>query len=262
MNIAILSGHPNNPYARDILRALNGRGLSQINVVAASGGTDSRSAKALWTTYGWSLPTVFVRWLGRRFTKWMMHRFKSQQPASDTLEAEVYAQGGRFVQVQKINGEECCRVLDALQVDLMILGGVPIVRESVLKMPRFGTINAHQGELPRFRGMNVIEWALLHNCPPTISIHFVDPGIDTGDVITMEAIPIAEGDTLNTVRTRANCLQSELLARTALAAQAGQISSHFQRQKDGKQYYLMHPLLRAAAERRLQHYNREAPARA
>lgn len=49
-----------------------------------------------------------------------------------TLESETAAQGGCFFVVEDVNCEETRRVLSELHVDLMILGGVPIVKAPIL----------------------------------------------------------------------------------------------------------------------------------
>lgn len=252
MNITILCGYPNSPYARDILRALNALGVYQVNVVAASGTVTKKTSKHLWVSHGLRLPLVVLRWGARRCADQIRCLAKNNLEESDTLQAAVQRQGGRFVCVADVNGADCRQTLESQQVDLMILGGAPIVRAHILKVPRVGTLNAHQGALPRFRGMNVIEWALLEGTIPTISVHFVDPGVDTGDIVAIEPIPLQPGDRLNSVRTRSGQLQSELLARMACLATQGALPRQSQRLEDGRQYYAMHPRLKAVAEERLQ----------
>ena len=252
MNITILCGFPNSPYARDILHALNSKGVRQVNVVAASGAVAKKTIKQLWASHRLGLPLVVLRWVLRRCDCLIRDLAKNNPEESDTLEALVQQQGGQFLCVPDVNGEDCKRTLVKQQVDLMILGGAPIVRAHILQVPRVGTLNAHQGALPRFRGMNVIEWALLESSPPTISVHFVDPGVDTGDIVAMEPISLQPGDRLSSVRTRSGKIQSELLARMASLAMQGALPRQSQRLEDGRQYYSMHPRLKVVAEQRLQ----------
>jgi methionyl-tRNA formyltransferase len=192
-----------------------------------------------------------MRWLINRLVRRVSRIWKTRQAAHETLETKVQAQGGRYVRVPMINGAECRRALQALQVDLMVLAGAPIVRAPILEVPRIGTINAHQGALPRFRGMNVIEWTVFEGHAPAISVHFVDPGVDTGDVIVTEPIPLQSGDTLEAVRRRASAQQVDLLARTVSAALHSPLPRRSQRPQDGRQYFVMHPRLRAVAEQLL-----------
>jgi hypothetical protein len=254
VNITILCGYINSSYGRDVLQALNARGLHQIDVVAAAGGSIPRTWKALWAAHRWQLPWVAVRWILTRMIQSITSRSSRGSASASSLEAEVQAQGGRFICVPELNGDECRRTLQAWQVDLMILAGTPIMRKRLLEVPRLGTINAHQGALPRFRGMNVIEWAIIEGYPPTITVHFVDAGVDTGQIIATEPVPILPGDTLDVVRTRASVRQSDLLARTAQAALAGPLPRRLQRAAEGRQYFTMHPQLRAIAEQRLRQH--------
>lgn len=251
MTIAILCGYPNSRYARDILKALNHRGLQGVHVVAAGGPAARQSVQQLWNAHRTALPLVAARWILRRLAATCRAPFSQTGAPASTLASETTAQGGRFVMVEDVNSEDTRRVLYDLGVDLMILGGAPIVKAPILQVPRVGTLNAHQGLLPQLRGMNVIEWALLEGIPPTITVHFVDPGVDTGDIIATARIPIRPGDTLDSVRATATRVQSELLAQTACEAEKGALPRQSQRKEDGKQYYAMHPRLKAVAQARL-----------
>jgi methionyl-tRNA formyltransferase len=251
VNITILCGYTNSPYARDVLRALNAHGLRQIDVVAAAGGSVPRTWTALWAAYRWQLPWAAARWVLAGLVRQLKRRGDHGSVSANSLEAEVQTQGGRFICVPELNGDECRRTLQAWRVDLMILAGTPIIRKPLLEVPRLGTINAHQGALPHFRGMNVIEWAILEGCAPAITVHFVDAGVDTGHIIVTEPVPILPGDTLDVVRMRASAQQSDLLARTVRTASAGPLPRRPQRPEEGRQYFTMHPQLRAIAEQRL-----------
>ena len=252
MNITILCGHPDSSYAQEVLQALNACGLCRIDVVAAMGESPPKTWHALWQAYSWRLPYAAMRWLINRLVRHVSRTREGRQAAHETLETKVQAQGGRYIRVLKINGAECRQALQVLQVDLMVLAGAPIVRAPILEVPRIGTINAHQGALPRFRGMNVIEWAAFEGHPPAISVHFVDPGVDTGDVIVIEPIPLQCGDTLEAVRRRASAQQVDLLARTVRAALDGPLPRRSQRPEEGRQYFVMHPRLRVVAQQLLQ----------
>jgi methionyl-tRNA formyltransferase len=252
MNVTLLCGYLNSTYARKLLGALNAAGLFQINVVAAAGGAAPQSLKALWKRHGLATPRVVMGWLGKQMGSISGRSRIPGTSSSSTLELETIAQGGKFIAVQEINGEQCCNALRSLKLDLMILAGTPIVRPSVLSVPCIGTLNAHQGALPCFRGMNVIEWAIFEGAPPRITVHFVNPGVDTGDIVTEERVALHPGDTLDAVRERASAQQVGLLVRTVCAAMHGSLPRRAQRTEEGLQYFSMHPALRAIAEERLQ----------
>lgn len=252
MTTVILCGSPYSTYARDILRELNVRGVQGVHVVTADPETQE-AKRSPWRRLLAALRIV------RRAVAGLLRSVRARFHADveGSLESAVLAQGGRMHRVPDVNGEICQRVLSELKVDLMLLGGAPIMKAPVLRIPRIGTLNAHQGALPRYRGMNVIEWSLLERCPPTVTVHFVDPGVDTGDIVRVEPIPVAVGDDLSRVKRRSGDLQSRLLAETAVLAQRGPLPRQTQAAADGKQFYVMHPVLRAVAERHLQDYVHE-----
>ncbi len=252
MSVAILCNYLNSNYARAVLDALNARGMRKINIVAAVAAPTPRTITDLWQKYRFGLPRVVQRSITSRLIGWATRAQDSDGVAGPSLEAATKAQEGRFVVVRDINGEDGCSALRSLQAELLILAGAPIIKAAVLAVPRIGTLNAHQGPLPKFRGMNVIEWAIFENSPPTISIHFVDPGVDTGDIVVDEAVPLRAGDTVTSVRERASAHQVDLLSDAAMDVLAGQFLRRAQKPEEGRQYFTMHPRLRAIAEQRLQ----------
>jgi folate-dependent phosphoribosylglycinamide formyltransferase PurN len=251
LNITVLCDHPDSLYAREVLQALNAHGLSGIHVVAAAGSPTPWTWDTLWAAYGWRLPQGAARWVCNRVVQQFSGVFGPRASATDSLQAKALAQGGQYIKVEKINSHACCQALQTLQTDLMLLAGTPIVRAPILAVPRIGTLNAHQGALPQFRGMNVVEWAIMEGHPPSITVHFVDPGVDTGDIVVTEPIPLQPGDTLSAVLKRASIQQLDLLARTVIMAQDGPLPCRPQGPEEGRQYFIMHPRLRSVAERLL-----------
>lgn len=135
--------------------------------------------------------------------------------------------------------------------DLLVLVGADIVPSALLELPRLGTINPHYGLLPRYRGMNVTEWSIYRDDPVGVSIHMVDPGIDTGDILLREALPVPGEATLASIRQQHQSTSAELLERAAVLLLEGATDRTPQRPEEGQQFYRMHPILRAQVERRL-----------
>ena len=62
-------------------------------------------------------------------------------------------------------------------------------------MPKYGAINCHAGKLPDYRGRNILNWALINDEKEFgITVHFIDEGIDTGDIILQESFEIKDSD--------------------------------------------------------------------
>lgn len=79
-----------------------------------------------------------------------------------------------------------------------------IFRKNTIQTPPLGTINCHAGKLPFYRGRNILNWALINDEKEFgITVHHVDEGIDTGDIIRQRCFPITDNDDYGTLLERA-----------------------------------------------------------
>ena len=139
----------------------------------------------------------------------------------------------------------------------MVLVGADLVPASMLAVPPLGTINPHYGLLPAYRGMNVTEWSVYREDPVGVTIHLVDPGVDTGPILLREEIALDPGETLVSLRRRHQELAARMLVEAAVQLRDGTVRPREQAIEEGRQYYRMHPSLRRVAEARLR---AQAPA--
>lgn len=88
-----------------------------------------------------------------------------------------------------------------LKPDLFVLAFVSdIFPYSVIKLATLGGINYHPSLLPKYRGGSAINWALINGENETgITVHYVDEGIDTGDIILQEKVEISPEDTVGSL---------------------------------------------------------------
>ena len=64
-----------------------------------------------------------------------------------------------------------------------------LIKEPLLSLPKNGYINTHPSLLPYNRGKHYNFWALVEKVPFGVTLHFIDSGIDTGDIIFQKSIP-------------------------------------------------------------------------
>jgi len=105
---------------------------------------------------------------------------------------------GRDIPHHKVphhNKKQCRLILEELQPDLGVLGGTRIIRERILSIPPDGMLNSHPGLLPEVRGSASPAWSIYHDIPIGATCHFIDPEIDTGDIVGKRVIPVHRGDT-------------------------------------------------------------------
>lgn len=125
--------------------------------------------------------------------------------------------------------------------DLIIYTGGGILRNSLISRAKIGVLNAHSGPLPLIRGMNAIEWSLFNNIRPKTSIHFIDSGIDTGNIILIEEIPYSNN--LYTLRGNAVVHNVQLLSKV-IKEELYKNSYKNHSNRIGKQYFVMHSTLK------------------
>ncbi|MEJ5223205.1 MAG: methionyl-tRNA formyltransferase [Anaerolineales bacterium] len=121
-----------------------------------------------------------------------------------------------LMQPEKLRASEAMAQLTEWAPDVIIVAAFgQILRQNVLDLPRFGCVNVHGSLLPRWRGAAPIQAAILAGDAETgITIMKMDAGIDTGDILSMRAIPIASDDTGGTLFEKMAQLGADLLLET------------------------------------------------
>lgn len=90
-----------------------------------------------------------------------------------------------------------------------------IFREPLISLPPLGTINCHAGKLPFYRGRNVLNWVLINDETEFgITVHYIDKGIDTGDIINQRTFPISDNDNYQSLLMKAYEECSNILYET------------------------------------------------
>ena len=152
-----------------------------------------------------------------------------------------------------LNDAPVVDTLREIKPDLVVFTGGEIIRSEVLENSGAGVLNCHMGVLPKYRGMDLIEWAVLENDFEQIGItvHLMDRGIDTGDILHVEKIKIEKNESLKELRERFDAIMCRQMIRTCLEYLNENVSRIEQRKEDGKQYFNVHPRLMEIAEAKL-----------
>lgn len=96
----------------------------------------------------------------------------------------------------------------------LLLWWPKIISPRIINSSKFGFINTHPSLLPHNRGKHYNFWALVEECPFGVSLHFVDSGIDCGDLIAQKTIKYTWEDTAETLYLRAIAGMKELFIDT------------------------------------------------
>ncbi|MDH4098948.1 MAG: formyltransferase family protein [Nitrospirota bacterium] len=104
----------------------------------------------------------------------------------------------------ELYSKEILNTLEKMRPDLIILCWWPyIIKEPLISLPRHGCLNFHPSLLPNNRGKHYNFWALVEEAPFGVTLHFVDEGVDTGDIAFQSRIETTWEDTGETLYYKA-----------------------------------------------------------
>ena len=129
-------------------------------------------------------------------------------------------------QPKSLRNEEAKELLQTLAPDIVVVIAYgKILPPWLIHQPPLGCINLHASLLPKFRGAAPIQYAILHEESETgMTIMHMDEGLDTGDTLLMERIPVTEEDTSGTVFTALAELGAQMIVPAVDALQAGTLT--------------------------------------
>jgi methionyl-tRNA formyltransferase len=131
------------------------------------------------------------------------------------------------------------RVLEKLDacVDLGVLAWWPkILKAPLLDAPRQGFVNTHPSLLPYNRGKHYNFWAIVEQAPFGVTLHRVDSGVDTGDIVAQEGIAYDWCDTGETLYNKAQVAMFELFCNTYPLLRVG----HYESRQQSSNYGSFH----------------------
>jgi methionyl-tRNA formyltransferase len=166
----------------------------------------------------------------------------ADQPGPEPLLAFCTRRGVRVVEVETLASAAGLKAVAALRPDLLVHAGSGIIRPPLLKSSRLGMVNAHMGILPFYRGMNATEWAAFNGDPIGCTVHLIDQGIDTGDILVVRPVVADGAADIASVRAAIDAAQIELLGEVVrYVAMAGELPPRqSQRAEEGAQFFVMH----------------------
>jgi methionyl-tRNA formyltransferase len=129
----------------------------------------------------------------------------------------------RCEEVANHNDAHCVSILEEIQPELIVLGDTRIIKPPIINLPPFGVVNVHPGYLPLVRGNNPYVWAILHNLPQGVSVHFIDEEIDTGPVLVRRELEMADGISYPQLLNEINVLCGDLLIEAMHCILEGQV---------------------------------------
>jgi folate-dependent phosphoribosylglycinamide formyltransferase PurN len=138
---------------------------------------------------------------------------KLQRNAEQQLADCLGGHSHRFPKTQTLftddlNSDRAYQFLESEAPDLVVTFATGLLRKRTFETGRLGAINAHTSVLPDYRGAWPEFWQIYDQAyaKTGITIHFIDEGVDTGDIVHRHHVPVSEDTdpfvlrTLNTMQ--------------------------------------------------------------
>lgn len=139
---------------------------------------------------------------GRHEIAFIVARFDHQDPVLKDWSVKL---GVPFLVHPNVNSADFLHQLADYSSDILVsMSFNQIMKEEIIRSVPKGFINCHAGALPFYRGRNPLNWVLINGEKSFgVTVHYIDPGIDSGDIIARKAIAITEEDSYATLLEKA-----------------------------------------------------------
>ncbi|MGO9405470.1 MAG: methionyl-tRNA formyltransferase [Terriglobales bacterium] len=148
--------------------------------------------------------------------------------------ASVLAAGAQVIPASDLRSPKGLESIARLNVEMgvSVMFGY-LLRPDFLGLVPKGCINLHPAYLPYNRGTYPNVWSIVDQTPAGVTLHYVDEGIDTGDIIRQKKVPVLCTDTGETLYRKLETAGLELLRESWPEIQAGRVERTPQSRQSG-----------------------------
>lgn len=106
----------------------------------------------------------------------------------------------KTIKIPSVNDESCKKLLQQINPTIVLVNGTRIISKKILQSTNAVFINMHMGITPLYRGSHGGYWALHNNDAANFgtTIHLIDAGVDTGEVLKQVFITPDKADNFTT----------------------------------------------------------------
>jgi len=117
--------------------------------------------------------------------------------------------------VKNVNQEDSVEFIKNSAPELIVVFGTSLIKKDIMGIPEKAIINVHTGLSPYYRGGQCAFWCLYNDEPEYIgvTVHYLDEGIDSGDIIIQGRPKIEEGDCVTSIECKLAILATQLLIK-------------------------------------------------
>jgi len=119
----------------------------------------------------------------------------------------------RLIRTKDINQASHINEIKKIYPDLIIVcGWQRLICEDILNIPKLGVVGFHSSLLPKYRGRAPVNWAIIMGEKETgITMFYLTPQADDGDIIAQRSFPILFNDDCNTIYKKSAQAGSDLI---------------------------------------------------
>lgn len=153
-------------------------------------------------------------------------RGRSGKPAPSDVKLCAEQYGIPVFQPEKVREEAAVERLRRENADIFVVAAFgQLLPKTILEMPRFGCINIHGSLLPAYRGAAPVQWAVLDGQKKAgDTIMQMNEGLDTGDILMQESIPLSADETAGSLYDKLSSMGGPLLLKALDAIEAGTVT--------------------------------------
>jgi len=114
----------------------------------------------------------------------------------------------KIINVSSINDKTVSKLINDSSPELIFVNGTRIISKQIIQSSNAKMVNIHVGITPKYRGVHGGYWAQYNKEPHLFgtTLHYIDSGIDTGDIIDQQIIKITNKDNFSTYPILQYCL--------------------------------------------------------
>ena len=129
--------------------------------------------------------------------------------------------GYKTIDQERISFEDLKQIIDKNKIDLLVSHAyMKIIPKKVFMAPKLGSINIHASLLPKYRGPSPVYWLLKNKDKTTgLTCHFIDEGVDKGDIIFQKAINVEPDDNIDSIIERQKIIVEDLIVESMTRVQ-------------------------------------------
>jgi len=211
----------NQIYATIVLRELV---AAKYDIVGIGGSKTFRFDKSLCQRARKTITQSGFRYLSLRLVEQLHNKYLQLKDA-------YFCSVSRFARLNGIpvyfaadvNAPSFTQKVASLEPDIILsIYFDQIIKRDLVTLPRYGCINVHRALLPKYRGPNSAFWQLANGESRSgVTIHYIDEGTDTGDIISQQEYEITSDETHHSLCLKNAHVTARLLPEVLKRIEAG-----------------------------------------